>query len=80
MITKSYEIEKKPSLYLKYNFFLIYGENIGLKKDIKKKIVNEIKKKILILKFYLFMKMKYLKMKIIFIIQFFQVHSFLMEK
>ena len=55
MITKSYEIEKKPSLYLKYNFFLIYGENIGLKKDIKKKIVNEIKKKnsnIEVLSFY----------------------------
>mgnify|MGYP000042949213 CR=1 FL=1 len=45
MIAKSYEIEKKTSLLLKYNFFLIYGENIGLKKDIKEKIVNEIKKR-----------------------------------
>ena len=45
MIAKSYEIEKNISLFLKHNFFLIYGENFGLKNDIKDKLINEIKKK-----------------------------------
>ena len=36
MIVKSYEIEKNSSNYLKYNLFLLYGENEGLKKDIRK--------------------------------------------
>ena len=36
MIIKSYEIIKKPSIFLKYNLLLLYGENEGLKKDIKK--------------------------------------------
>ena len=44
MIAKSYEIEKNISLFLKHNFFLIYGENFGLKNDIKDKLINEIKK------------------------------------
>ena len=35
MIIKSYEIKKKKSNFLKNNFFLLYGENLGLKKDIK---------------------------------------------
>ena len=43
MIVKSYEIQKKRDVILKYNLFLLYGENIGLKKDIKKNIQFEIK-------------------------------------
>ena len=39
MILKSFLIEKNISLLSKYNSLLIYGENIGLKDDIK----NEIK-------------------------------------
>jgi DNA polymerase-3 subunit delta len=35
MIIKSYEVEKKISNLLKYNLFLFYGENFGLKKDFK---------------------------------------------
>ena len=35
MICKSYEILKNLSNFSKYNFFLLYGENYGLKKDIK---------------------------------------------
>ena len=35
MIIKSYELQKKVSNFLKYNYFLLYGENFGLKKDIK---------------------------------------------
>ena len=38
MIIKSYEIEKNPTSYLKYNFFLLYGENYGLIKDIRTKV------------------------------------------
>ena len=38
MIVKSYEIQKKPSNFIKYNLFLLYGENNGLKKDIKESI------------------------------------------
>ncbi len=34
MIVKSYEVQKNLSNILKYNFFLLYGENFGLKKDI----------------------------------------------
>ena len=45
MIIKSYEIEKKISNFLKYNLFLLYGENDGLKKDIKESIITEIKLK-----------------------------------
>ena len=39
MIIKSYEIKKNLKDLKKYNFFLLYGENQGLKKDIR----NEIK-------------------------------------
>ena len=35
MIVKSYEILKNNSNFIKHNFFLLYGENFGLKKDIK---------------------------------------------
>ena len=42
MIIKSYEVQKNKSNLSKYNFFLIYGENLGLKKDIR----NFIKMKI----------------------------------
>lgn len=45
MIIRSYEIERKTTSFLKYNFFLLYGENIGLKKDIRDKIKIEINKK-----------------------------------
>ena len=38
MIIKSYEIEKKTSNFIKYNFFLLYGENDGLKKHIKESL------------------------------------------
>ena len=38
MIIKSYEIEKNVKKFIDYNFFLLYGENEGLKKDIKKSI------------------------------------------
>ena len=45
MILKSYEIKKNKSNFLKNNLFLLYGENLGLKKDIKNIIVEEIKQK-----------------------------------
>ena len=35
MIIKSYDIKKNKLNLLKNNFFLLYGENLGLKKDIK---------------------------------------------
>ena len=35
MILKSYEIQRNLSNFVKYNIFLLYGENIGLKKDIR---------------------------------------------
>ena len=45
MIIKSYEVKKNKLNLFKYNFFLLYGENLGLKKDIKKFISTEIKQK-----------------------------------
>ena len=45
MIIKSYEVQNNKSNFLKYNFFLLYGENLGLKKDIRKLIKTEIEKK-----------------------------------
>ena len=42
MILKSYEIQKSKANLLKYNFILMYGENLGLKKDIKEIIKKEI--------------------------------------
>ena len=44
MIVKSYEIQKDLSKLLKYNLFLLYGENDGLKKDIKELIKIKLKK------------------------------------
>jgi len=38
VILKSYEIQKNPSNFLKYNMFLLYGENNGLRKDIRESI------------------------------------------
>ena len=45
MIIKSYEVKKNKLSFLKNSFFLLYGENLGLKKDIKDFITSEIKKK-----------------------------------
>ena len=45
MIIKSYEVKKNKLNLFKYNFFLLYGENLGLKKDIRKLIKTEIEKK-----------------------------------
>jgi len=44
MIIKSYEIKKNKFNLLKNNFYLLYGENLGLKKDIKNFVIEEIKK------------------------------------
>ena len=43
MIVKSYEVKKNILSYIKYNLFLLYGENFGLKKDIKNFIKLKIK-------------------------------------
>ena len=45
MIIKSYEVKKNKPNLSKNNFYLLYGENYGLKKDIKKFILTEIKQK-----------------------------------
>ena len=45
MIIKSYEIKKNKISILKNNLFLLYGENLGLKKDIKNFITSELKQK-----------------------------------
>jgi len=45
MIIKSYEVPKNKANFLKYNFFLLYGENVGLKKDIKDIIKMTIEQK-----------------------------------
>ena len=44
MIIKSYEIEKKISNLIKLNLILLYGENTGLKKDVRKIIIRNFKK------------------------------------
>jgi DNA polymerase III subunit delta len=44
MIIKSYELKKKTDL-LKNNFFLLYGENSGLKKDIRELIKLQVTQK-----------------------------------
>jgi len=44
MIIKSYEVERQIFSLLKYNLFLIYGENNGLKKDVAAIIKNYFKK------------------------------------
>jgi len=45
MIIKSYEIQKNFTKILENNFYLLYGENVGLKKDIKENIKKIIKQK-----------------------------------
>tara|TARA_B110000014_G_scaffold262541_1_gene256759 strand:- start:810 stop:1829 length:1020 start_codon:yes stop_codon:yes gene_type:complete len=55
VILKSYEIEKKLPNLSKHNLFLFYGENIGLKKDIRNKIkigMNEKEVNLEFLSFY----------------------------
>ena len=44
MILKTYEIQKKYKSINEKDIFLLYGENMGLKKDIKELILKEIKK------------------------------------
>ena len=43
MIIKSYEIEKKISNLIKSNLILLYGENNGLKKDVRETIIKKFK-------------------------------------
>ena len=45
MIIKSYELQKNTKKIFGYNFFLMYGENFGLKKDIKDIIKTAIETK-----------------------------------
>jgi DNA polymerase-3 subunit delta len=45
MIIKSYEIQKNKLSFSQCNFFLLYGENVGLKKDIENILKEIIKKK-----------------------------------
>jgi len=45
MIIKSYEVRKNESNLSKYNFFLLYGENFGLKKDMRNIIKIAVKQK-----------------------------------
>ena len=55
MIIKSYEIKKNPLIFSKYNLFLLYGENFGLKKDIQefiKKTNNKQNTNVELLSFY----------------------------
>jgi DNA polymerase III subunit delta len=40
MIIKSYEVNKKDKIISNNNFYLLYGENVGLKKDIRDLIIN----------------------------------------
>ena len=40
MIIKNFEINKKIKNLLSINIYLIYGENIGLKKDVRELIIN----------------------------------------
>ena len=40
MILKSYEVENNIGSAFKFKFILIYGENIGLKEVLKKKLIN----------------------------------------
>ena len=45
MIIKSYEVQKNNSNLSKYNFYLLYGENFGLKKDIRDIVKIAVKQK-----------------------------------
>ena len=80
MIIKSYEIEKKISNLIKLNLVLLYGENNGLKKDVREIIIRNFKKKKMTLNFYLFMKMKYYKMKKIYTMLYFLDLSLVIKK
>ena len=40
MIIKSFEILKNTSKLNNVGIFILYGENIGLKKDLKKEIIS----------------------------------------
>ena len=42
MILKSYLVENNPETLKKYKFILFYGENIGLKNQLKKKITEKL--------------------------------------
>ncbi len=44
MILKSFEVENNINKIIQYKFILIYGENIGLKETLKKKIIGLSKK------------------------------------
>ena len=45
MIIKSYEIQNNLTNFLKYKLFLLYGENNGLRKDIKELIRKAVDQK-----------------------------------
>jgi len=45
MIIKSYEVKKNKPIFPKNNFYLLYGENYGLKKDIRDIIKITVKQK-----------------------------------
>jgi len=45
MIVKSYEVKNNLENFLKYSLFLLYGENVGLKKDIRNLIKKKLKQK-----------------------------------
>ena len=45
MILKSYEVQRNIEKKLKHNFYLLYGENVGLKKDLKQTIKTSVEKK-----------------------------------
>ncbi len=45
MLIKSYEVQKNSSNLNKYNFYLLYGENFGLKKDTRDIIKSAVKEK-----------------------------------
>ena len=45
MIIKSYEVKNNLENFLKYSLFLLYGENVGLKKDIRNLIKQKLKQK-----------------------------------
>jgi len=45
MIIKSYEVQKNILNFPKYNFYLLYGENFGLKKDVRDIVRKTVKQK-----------------------------------
>tara|TARA_Y100000590_G_scaffold422362_1_gene527024 strand:+ start:827 stop:1846 length:1020 start_codon:yes stop_codon:yes gene_type:complete len=45
VLIKSYEVQKNSSNLNKYNFYLLYGENFGLKKDTRDIIKSAVKEK-----------------------------------